>query len=163
MGALLGPPIHAARPLDWTGTLTVAASWVVVLLAALTVVLVRLPAAWVRVAFGSPELVRVVLALVVLVVVAWVRPFVVARLPRAPSLLLGTLTLPGRGRRQRVRIVEIARVDLQVRPPPLFEVLVVELADGTTREVCPIDWPGAGGLYRALAKRIAKRRPQPST
>ncbi len=160
---MLGPPIHAARPLDWTGTLTVALSWVVVLLCALTVLLVRLPASWVRLALGSPELVRLLLALFVLAVVAWVRPFVVARLPRAASLLFGTLTLPGRGRRHRVRIMEIGRVDLEVRPPPLFEVIVVELADGTTREVCPIDWPGAGGLYRALAKRVAKKKPQPSS
>jgi hypothetical protein len=161
MTAVLGPPIHAARPLDWTGTLTVALSWLVVLLCALTVLLVRLPGAWVRLVFGSPELVRLVLALFVLLVVLWVRPFVVGRLPRAASLLFGTLTLPVRGGRHRVRVSEIKRVDLEVRPPPLFEVIIVELADGTTREVCPIDWPGAGGLYRALARRISKR-PNPT-
>lgn len=155
---VLGPPIRAARPLDWTGSVAVAASWLVILLCAVVVLLVRLPSAWIRLAFGSHELVRVALALAVLGVVVWVRPFFIARLPRAASLFGGTLTLQERGRRHRVKVAELRRVDLELRPPPVFEIVVVELADGTVHEVCPIDWPGAGGLYRALARRIARRR-----
>lgn len=155
---MLGPPIRAARPLDWTGSAIVAASWLLVALAALVVLLVRLPPTWVQLALGSPELVRVMLGVFVVIVVAWMRPFVVARLPRAASLFRSTLTLQERGRRHRVRVGELRRVDLEIRPPPVFEMLVVELADGTVHEVCPIDWPGAAGLYRALAKRIAWAR-----
>ena len=155
---LFGPPIRVARPLDWTGSLVVAASWLLVLLVALVVTLVRLPVTWVRLALGSPELVRVLLALFMILVVTWVRPLLIARLPRAASLFGGTLRLRERGRRHRVPVSEIRRVDLEVRPPPAFEMLVVGLADGTTHEVCPIDWPGAAALYRALARRIARRR-----
>jgi hypothetical protein len=152
---VFGPPIHTARPVDWTGTLTVVVSWLVVLLAALVVLLVRIPAAWVELAWGSVELVRVLLACFVVLVVAWVRPFVVARLPRAASLFGRTLTFRSSGRRRRVRVADIARAELEVRPPPVFEVLVVGLGDGTNHEVCPVDWPGAARLFRALLRRVA--------
>jgi len=158
LGSVLGPPIRTARPPDWTGAVIVAASWLVVLIATIVVLLVRLPPAWIRVAFGSHELVRLALALAVLGVVAWVRPLIIARLPRAPSLFGRTLTLRQRGRRRRVPVTALRRVDLELRPPPVFEAIVVELDDGTVREVCPLDWPGAAALYRALARRIAARR-----
>ncbi|MBC8068655.1 MAG: hypothetical protein IAG13_10010 [Deltaproteobacteria bacterium] len=154
---LLGPPIRVARPADWTGALARAASWIVAALGIVTVLLVRLPAAWVGWAWGSPELVRLALVLLVLWVIGWVRPFVYARLPRAATLFGRTLRLGERGRRRKVTTAELQHVDVELRPPPIFEVLVVELADGTTHEVCPLDWDGAASLYDAIARRIAKR------
>lgn len=159
--AVLGPPIHSARPLDWTGALVVLASWVLVLNCAIVVLLVRLPASWVELAAGSVELARVLLGCTVVLVVAWIRPFVVARLPRAASLFGRTLSFRSGGRRRRVKVAEITRAELEVRPPPAFEVIVVELADGTAHEVCPIDWPGAARLFRALGRRVASVRPSP--
>jgi hypothetical protein len=138
---LFGPPIRVARPSDWSGSLARGASWLLAALGLVTVLLVRLPASWVALAWGIPELVRLVLMLVVLWVIGWIRPFIYARLPRAARLFGQTLKL----------------VDVELRPPPIFEVLVVELADGTTHEVCPLDWDGAGALYAALVRRIARR------
>lgn len=156
---MLGPPIHTARPVDWTGALTVLASWVFVLIAAIVVLLVRLPGGWVELAAGSVELARIALGGFVVLVVAWIRPFVVARLPRAASLFGRTLSFRSGGRRRRVKLSEIRRTELEVRPPPAFEVIVVELADGTSHEVCPVDWPGAARLFRALARRVAALQP----
>ncbi len=154
---LLGPPIRVARPSDWTGALAHGASWVVAVLGIVTVLLVRLPAGWVAWAWGMPELVRIALVLAVLWVIGWIRPFVYARLPRAARLFGKTLKLGERGRRRRVPVAELRHVDVELRPPPIYEVLVVELQDGTTHEVCPLDWDGAGALYAALARRIARR------
>jgi hypothetical protein len=154
---LFGPPIRVARPSDWSGSLARAASWVVALLGLVTVLLVRLPASWVALAWGSPELVRLALGLVVLWLIGWIRPFVYARLPRAARLFGRTLKLGERGRRRKVAVTDVRHVDVELRPPPIYEVLVVELADGTTHEVCPLDWDGAGALYAELSRRIAKR------
>lgn len=155
---LLGPPIRVARPDDWTGGLARAASWLVALLAIVTVLLVRLPGAWVRWAWGSQELVRLLLVVAVLWLLGWIRPFIYAQLPRAAVLFGRTLRLGERGKHHRVPVAQLHHVDVELRAPPVFEVLVVELADGTTHEVCPLDWDGAGSLYAALARRIAKRR-----
>lgn len=159
--AVLGPPIHTARPVDWTGALTVVASWVLVLNCAIVVLLVRLPGSWIELAGGSVELARFALACFVVLVVAWVRPFVVARLPRAASLFGRTLAFRSGGRRRRVKVSEIVRAELEVRPPPAYEVIVVQLADGTAHEVCPVDWPGAARLFRALSRRVPSGRSRP--
>jgi hypothetical protein len=154
---LLGPPIRVARPADWSGSLARGASWVLAALGLVTVLLVRLPRGWVVWAWNSPELVRLGLMIAVLWVIGWIRPFVYARLPRAATLLGRTLRLGERGRRRKVTVAELRHVDVELRPPPVFEVLVVELADGTTHEVCPLDWDGAGSLYAALARRLERR------
>jgi hypothetical protein len=154
---LFGPPIRVARPSDWSGSLARAASWLLAVLGLVTVLLVRLPASWVALAWGSPELVRLSLGLAVLWLIRWIRPFVYARLPRAARLFGRTLKLGERGRRRKVPVDEVRHVDVELRPPPIYEVLVVELADGTTHEVCPLDWDGAGALYAELSRRIAKR------
>jgi hypothetical protein len=154
---LLGPPIRVARPSDWSGSLARGASWVLAALGLVTVLLVRLPASWVALAWGISEIVRLVLMLLVLWVIGWIRPFVYARLPRAARLFGQTLKLGERGRRRKVPVSEVRHVDVELRPPPIYEVLVVELADGTTHEVCPLEWEGAGALYAELVKRIARR------
>lgn len=154
---MLRPPIRAARPNDYTGTLLVTASWIVFALGAVTIALVRLPASWVHSAFDSPELARVLLAVLVLLVVSWVRPFLVARLPRAASLFGRRLTIFERGRRRRLRLDELDAVEIELRPPPVFEAVVVRHKQGTVHEVCPLDWPGAAALYEAIARRLAKR------
>ncbi|MBX7083834.1 MAG: hypothetical protein K1X88_31785 [Nannocystaceae bacterium] len=131
--------------------------WLVVALGLLTALLVSLPAGWVARAAGSPELVRLLLVSATIAVLGTLHPVLVAQLPRAPVLLRTTLRLRTGGHRRRLALAEIARVDIELRPPPTFEVAMVHLRDGTALELCPVDWPGAGRLVAALLARLARR------
>ena len=143
-----------AWPNDWTGWLARVGWWVLLVLGFVTVLLVRLPERWVALALGQPLVVRVVIGFLAWSVARAIRPWVIARLPRAASLFRGTLAVSPRGPRRRIPLSEIAHVDVERRPPPVDEALVVELKDGTTHEVCPIAWDGGARLYEALARRI---------
>ena len=57
-----------------------------------------------------------------------------------------------------MRVDEISRIHVEVRPPPVHQVFVVELTDGTMHDVCPTDWPGAGRLYAKLERKVARAR-----
>lgn len=155
---MLGPLHRVVRPLDWTGSAVVVASWLVAGLGLLIALLVALPSRWVAAAFDSPELVRLSLALLVVLTVALVRPFVVAPLPGAVVLSWRTLRFRSDARRRRIALEDIARAELAVRPPPVFEAVVIVLHDGRTLEVCPLDWPGAPQLLRSLVARVGRRR-----
>lgn len=143
-----------ARPDDWTGTLARLGLHLATLMLLLPALLARLPATWVGLAGGLTEVVRLVLVLLVLYVMGWVRAIVYTRLPRAPYLLGKTLTVRERGKRIRVGVADIAEVHVELRPPPDRESFVVELRDGTHRDVCPVHWSGSPRLYRALSRRL---------
>lgn len=145
-----------ARPDDWTGTLARLGAWVVIALGFVTVLLVRLPDAWVDAALGQPVLVRVLLGLVVWAVVLLLRPYVDCRLPRAAWLFRGTVKLASRGARTRIPLADIERVDLERRSPPIDEALVVALRDGSVHDVCPLAWAGAPQLFAAIARRTRR-------
>jgi hypothetical protein len=147
------PPI-VAWPDDWTGGLARLGWWVVLALGLVVVLLVRLPERWVALAFGLPVVVRVLLGLVAWMVARTVRPFVIARLPRAVSLFRGTIAIAGRPTRRRIPVADVVHVDVERRPPPVEEALVVELRDGEMHELCPIAWDGAARLYEAIARGI---------
>lgn len=147
------PPI-VAWPNDWTGWLARVAWWVLLLLGLITVLLVRLPEHWVALALGRPVIVRVVMGFAAWTLARAIRPWVIARLPRAASLFRGTLAVSPRGPRRRIPLPDIAHVDVERRPPPVDEAIIVELKDGTTHEVCPLAWDGAPRLYASLARRI---------
>jgi hypothetical protein len=145
------------RPRDWTGALARLAVVAMGLMLGVPVLLVRLPPRWVELAFGAPELVRLIAFVVLLWLLRWVAALIYARLPRAVSLFR-RLSFPGRRHRRRVRIDEIAAVHVELRPPPVHQVFVVDLRDGTTHDLCPTDWPGAGRLYAKLARKLARAR-----
>ncbi len=147
------PPI-VAWPDDWTGWVARVGWWVLLVLGLVTVLLVRLPERWVALALDKPLIVRVAIGFVAWTIVRAIRPWVIARLPRAASLFRGTLAMSPRGARRRIPLPEIAHVDVERRPPPVDEAIVVELKDGTVHEVCPLAWDGAGRLYEALARRV---------
>jgi hypothetical protein len=109
-------------------------------------------------ALGSSQLVRGLGVAIVLALEAMVRPWVVARLPQAPALLGRTLWLPTAVGRRRIALRDVVNVDVEMRPPPAFEVIVVELRDGGTHDLCPLDWDGAGSLYAALARLTRRTR-----
>lgn len=152
-GPVLRPPI-VAWPDDFTGGLARLGWWVVLALGLVTVLLVRLPERWVAAAFDQPILVRVVLGGVVWMIARTIRPFVISRLPHAAWLFRSTLAVAPRGARRRIPIAEIVQVDVERRPLPVDEVIVVELRDGSIHEVCPLAWDGAARLYEALARRV---------
>jgi hypothetical protein len=154
---VLWPWIEVARPRDWTGALARLALVGFAAMLGVVVLLVRLPQQWVDLAFGAPEVVRLVLLLLAVWVFRWVRTLVFARLPAAASLFR-RLSFRERGRRRRVRIDEIAAVHVELRPAPMHQVFVIELHDGTIHDVCPTDWPGAGRLYSVLARKVRRAR-----
>lgn len=150
---MLRPPI-VAWPDDWIGALARLGWWIVLALGFVTVLLVRLPEPWVALALGSATAVRVALGVAVWMVARTIRPFVIARLPHAASLFRGTVALATRGARRKIPLAEIVHVDVERRPPPIDEALVVELRDGSVHEVCPLAWDGAARLFEAIARRI---------
>jgi hypothetical protein len=166
---MLRPPIRVARPADWTGALARAAVLLLGLMVLLVVLLVRLPPRWVALAFDAPELVRAVLFAVGLWLLAWVRAAVYSRLPGAPYLFGRSLVVHDRGARRRIPLASLADVHVDRRPPPVDEMIVVELSDGLELDVCPTRWEGAGALYAKLRRKLdrlaaatARRAGQPS-
>lgn len=154
---MIRPWIEVARPRDWTGALARLALVTLGMLLGVVVLLVRLPEAWIALAFGSSELVRLSLFVVGLWALRWLRALGYARLPAAAALFR-RLAFRERGRRRRVPIDQIARVYVELRPPPVHQVFAIELHDGTAHDVCPTDWPGAGRLYAKLARKVARAR-----
>jgi hypothetical protein len=157
IAVVIRPWIKVARPRDWTGALARLAMVGLGIMLGVVVLLVRLPARWVELAFGAPELVRLGAFVVLLWWLRWVAALVYARLPAAASLFR-RLSFRERGRRRRVRIDEILAVHVELRPPPIHQVFVVELRDGSMHDVCPTDWPGAGPLYAKLERKVARAR-----
>jgi hypothetical protein len=158
MELVLRPPIRVARPADWTGKVAHLATILLTIVLLIPVALARLPHSWVGLAAGYGIVVRLVLALIILWLMGWVRAWVFARLPSAPCLSLRTLAFRDRGKRLRIPVSKVVDVFVQLRPPETTQVFMVELSDGTTHELCPIDWSGAGRLYRALDKVVRKQR-----
>ena len=155
---MLRPIIRVARPADWTGSVAHMATIVVTLLLFIPIALARLPQGWVSLVDGHAIVLRVVLALLVVWLMTWVRAWVFARLPGAPYLAWRTLVFRERGARLRVPVSKVVDVFVELRPPETTQVFVVELSDGTTHELCPTHWSGAGRLYRALDKIVAKQQ-----
>jgi hypothetical protein len=158
MELVLRPIIRVARPADWTGKVAHIATIVVTILLFIPVALARLPDSWVGLAAGYGIVVRLVLALLVVWLMGWVRAWVFARLPSAPYLSWRTLVFRDRGQRLRISASKVVDVFVELRPPETTQVFMVELSDGTTHELCPIDWSGAGRLYRALDKIVRRQQ-----
>jgi hypothetical protein len=153
---VLRPIIRVARPADWTGTV---AHWSTILLTIVLfvpVALARLPHGWVALVGGYGIVVRAILVLVVLWLMGWVRAWVFARLPAAPYLAWRTLVFRDRGSRRAIPVAKVVDVFVELRPPETTQVFMLELSDGTTHELCPVDWPGAGRLYAALHRKIRR-------
>ncbi len=155
---MLRPLIKVARPADWTGRFAFLATWVGTLALVLPMFLIRLPRAWVIWAGGYPIVVRLVLAVLVLWVMSWVRAWIYAGIPAAPYLVGRTLVFADRGHQRRVKLDQVVDVFVELRPPGLTQVFMVELNDGSSHELCPVDWPGAGRLYVSLAAKLRRQR-----
>jgi hypothetical protein len=150
--------LRTARPEDWTGKLSDLLVGLVFLSAMIAVLLARLPESWVALARGEPWIVRGVLLLGMLWAMMWFGNLIRVILPRAPYLFGRTLTVRDRGRRVRLSVRDIAAVHVEPRPPEERDTLVVELRDGTTHDLCPIAWQGAGRLYARLAQALKAGR-----
>ena len=152
----LRPPILVARPRDWTAV----ATWI--LLAGLTIVfvvialLVRLPDAWISLAGGYPWIVRVVLLLVSLLIVRWLGDLAYSRLPRASFLIGRTLVFPEQAGRRSIKLDDIKRIVVALRPAPAYEVFVAVMYDETTHLICATHQVGGPALYAAVARRVAR-------
>lgn len=158
----LRPPIRVVRPRDWTQT----AAWAVLVgLAAMMLVivlLVRLPEAWVGLAQGHAWAIRIALMAASYWILRWFGEIGFAQLPRATFLLGGTIVFPEQLGRRRIKLADVDEIVVHLRPPPVHEVFVAVMDDGTTHELCATHQPGAAVLYAVAARRIArsKRRAQ---
>lgn len=150
--------LRTARPEDWSGKLSDLLVGLVFFSAMIAVLLARLPESWVALALGEPWIVRVALLLTMLWGMSWFGNLVRIVLPRAPYLFGRTLTVRDRGRRVHLPVREIAAVHVEPRPPDERDTFVVELRDGTTHDLCPIAWQGAGRLYARLAQALKAGR-----
>ncbi len=150
--------LRTARPEDWTGKLSDLIVGLVFLSAAIAVLLARLPALWVQLALGEPWIVRGLLLLLLFWANLWFGNIVRTFLPRAPYVFGRTLTLRAHGRRVRVPVRDIAAIHVEARPPDERDTFVVELRDGSTLDLCPIAWQGAGRMYARLARAIKPAR-----
>lgn len=128
----------------------------------LVTLLGRLPGSWVVAVDGHAFLLRVVLLMVLVPLWGWLRAMIHALHPRTPYLLGRTLTIVEHGERVRRRARDIVAIYVELRLPERREVLVVEFVDGSQHDVCPVDWRGAGQLYRRLA-RLSGTRPMAPT
>jgi hypothetical protein len=155
---MLRPLLRVARPTDWTGALARTALGVLLVLLMLAVVLAKIPGDLAADASAARVLIRIAGALVVLWLMAWLRALVYSRLPMAASLWGNRLTVAGREGKETIELGRIEQVHVELRPPPVHQVFVIELDDQTLRDVCPVDWPGAGRLYARLAQKIDARQ-----
>lgn len=152
------PFLHVVRPNDWTGKLAETTIVFAGALALLPIALIRLPRPWVAAALGQGWVIRIAMLLVGLWILAWMRAWLLARLPLAPYLVWNTLVFPDRGQQRRIKVADIADLYVELRPTGLVQVFMVELHDGTHHELCPVAWPGAGRLFRVLTRRLERRR-----
>lgn len=148
--------LRTARPEDWTGKLSDMAVGLVFLSASIAVLLARLPDPWIALAQGHTWIVRGALLALLLWLNLWFGNIVRTFLPRAPYLFGRTLTVRVRGRRVRVPVREIAAIHVEARPPDDRDTFVVELRDGSSLDLCPIAWQGAGRLYARLARALGR-------
>lgn len=149
---------RAARPEDWTGKLTDLLVGLMFVSASVTVLLARLPDAWVAAVGDRRWPIRLALVVLLLWVTQWIGNAVRMLLPRAPYLIGRTLTVRERGRRVRLPIREIARIYVEARPPGERDTFVVALKSGDTHDLCPITWQGAARLYASLARALPRSR-----
>lgn len=150
--------LRTARPEDWSGKLSDLLVGLVFFSAMIAVLLARLPESWTALALGEAWIVRAALLLAMLWGMMWFGNLVRVILPSAPYLFGRTLTVRDRGRRVRLPVRDIAAVHVEPRPPDERDTFVVELRDGSTHDLCPIAWQGAGRLYARLAKALKAGR-----
>lgn len=146
--------LRTARPDDWSGKLTDLAVGLATLLVVIIVLLVRLPEPWVALAGGRGWLVRVALALLAAWAFMWIDNALRVLLPRTPYLIGHTLTIRARGRRVPLKIRDIRTIHVETRPPDGRETFVVEMRSGEHHDLCPVQWNGAGRMYRRLARAL---------
>lgn len=84
-------------------------------------------------------------------------------LPTTPVLFRRTLWFRSYGRRYRLSVYEIRGVFVAVHPAAEGEVLCLELRDGRTLPLCPVDWSGAGRLYGKIKAAQRGRRARRAT
>lgn len=155
---MVRPFLHVVRPSDWTGKLAEATIFVAGTLALLPIALVRLPPRWLEVVHGHGWILRLGMLVLGLWLLSWMRAWLLARLPLAPYLVWNTLVFPDRGQQRRIKVDDIADLYVELRPTGLTQVFMVQLHDGTHHELCPVDWPGAGRMFRILTRRLARRQ-----
>lgn len=144
-----------ARPDDWTGTLSRVAVGTATVLSLAVVALVRLPPAWIEAVGGHGWVVRALIVVPTVLLLMGARALLIARLPRAAVLFGRRVRFHDGTRRVVVPVDAIARLHVEHRPPPLFEVFVVERRDGTEQDVCPTHWWGAPRLHRTLSRKVS--------
>jgi hypothetical protein len=130
--------------------------WLLFAIAALVILLVRMPAAWVD-PLPHPMVLRGALVAFAMLVLRGVGTIVYTRLPAASFLSGRTVAFRERGHRRKVHLRDISGVVVDLRAPPDGEVFVLQLHDGTEHDLCPVRWPGAGRLYAAIARSVAPR------
>lgn len=152
------PFLHVVRPSDWTGKLAETTIFIAGTLVLFPVLLVRLPPAWLDLVSGQGWVLRAGMLFVGLWLLRWMRAWLLARLPLAPYLVWNTLVFPDRGQQRRIKVADIADLYLELRPTGQTQVFMVEVHDGTHHELCPVDWLGAGHLFRLLTRRLQRRQ-----
>ena len=151
---LVRPWLRVARPDDWTGTVGRVGLWPIYALVLLLVGIVRIPWSWWL--LDSEVLTRVVLLAVALYLFSWLRMLAWTLIPAAVILYGRRLWFRYRGRRIRLLTTALTTVDVELRPPPIGEVFVIELGDGAVYDLCPVRWDGSQRIYRVLARRIRR-------
>lgn len=150
------PLLTVALPDDWVGKLARLGVGLFTFVWVLWVLLGTMPAGWMTLARGNEWLARAVVFVVVITVISRLRNVVYALLPRAPVVWFGRLTYRGRGKRETVRLDELAEVHVDLRPEPSGEVFVVEFLDGSEIDLCPVHWDGAEHVYSRLARALRR-------
>ncbi len=148
--------LRTARPDGWTPRLIDLAVIAVALPVVIIVLLARLPELWVEVMFGRPVLVRVVLAILAVMGFMLLDNSLRLLLSKTPYLFGRTLTVRSRGHRVRLPVREICAIHVETRPPDGRETFVVEMRSGDHHDLCPVEWPGAGRIYRGLARSLPR-------
>lgn len=152
------PWLRVARPDDWTGALARFGLWPVYFMALLPVAIGRLPPSWQVLGFGFEEVARVVIALVAIYLLGWLRMVVWALVPGSVVQYGRRLWFRHRGRRVRIAVGQINTINVELRPPPVGEVFVIELTDGAVYDLCPVHWDGAARIYSVLARRVKRSK-----
>jgi len=149
------PWLRVGKPDDWTGAVAQAVVTLVSLFLLVIVVLAKMPESWVFVAFDNHFVVRTVLAFLLLYGIGWLRALAFAGLPASIVLLGGTLRFRRNGRAVQLQIKEIAHARIEQRPRPVGEMLVVEMRNGMTYELCPVHWEGAERIFSKVSGFVA--------
>lgn len=154
---MLRPSVYVAVAPGWPAALLRVGMVLATGLMLVPVLLARMPEDWSEALGDGSTPLRLLGVGLLLWSMAWLHALLETRLPHSVYAFRDSLVYREHSRRRRVSLAQVHELFVELRPAPDGEVAVIEFADGSLRELCPLRWRGAGALYRHVRRKIDRR------